>query len=85
MGYLLGERSAGVECTDIKLERGLTFIWLLIDVLEELSLPLKVGPAAEWNEMRQAELGRLIPARPVFVWEFGLLGAFIRHTIWTLE
>lgn len=62
--HLLGDRSAGVEWTDMKLRRGFNLSWLLMDTLE-LSFPLKAGAAAEWKLMRHAELGLFIPIRPV--------------------
>ena len=78
---------AGVEWTLMKLLRGLSLIWLFIDGVE-LSLPLKDGPAAEWNEIRHAEFGRLRPpgVSPVLVYDVeGLFGALIRQTICTFE
>ena len=51
----------------------------------EWSLPLNEGPIPYVKETRQAELGRFIALRPVFVYEDGLFGAFIRQTICTFE
>ena len=78
--YLLGERIAGVELTDMKLLRGFSFSWLLIDGVA-LSFPLNDGPIPDEKEMRHAELGRFITVNPVLVYDEGLFGAFIRHTI----
>ena len=82
--YLLGERIAGVEFTDMKLLRGFSFSWLLIDGVA-LSFPLNDGAIPDEKEMRHAELGRFITVNPVFVYDEGLFGALIRHTICTFE